>query len=110
MLYDLLFRNLQGSTTSRTHRGWAIEGLKLNPLVIGAVAVPLAVMNIHRIQGLVGKTQVKPVISKIFIQIGEGLIRTLSAQKQLGMIATFRAVQIQKLRTKAPTAKWLGWQ
>jgi hypothetical protein len=92
MLYDLFFRNLQGSTTTRTNVGRAIEWLKLDTLVVGAVTVPLAIMDVHRVQGLVCRTQVKPVISKIFVQVGEGLIRTLSAQKQLDVIATFRAV------------------
>jgi hypothetical protein len=94
MLYDLFFRNLQGSTASRADGRRAIEGLKLDALVVWAVAVPLAVMDIHRVQGLVGRTQVKTVISKIFIQVREGLIRTLSAQKQLSTITTFGAVQI----------------
>jgi hypothetical protein len=66
--------------------------LKLNTLVIGAVAVPLSVIDVHRVQGLVGRAQVKSVIGKVFVQVRKSLIGTLGAQKQLGMIATFRAV------------------
>jgi hypothetical protein len=92
MLYDLFLRDLQGSTTSRADDGWAIEVLKLNAFVVRAVAVPLSVIDVHRVQGLVGRAQVKSVIGKIFVQVRESLIGTLSAQKQLGVIATFGAV------------------